>query len=229
MNGDSHSAGAQAINNYSFAKDDVFTKHLGLKPHPDNLKVSYGNLIAEYFDAELHCEAESASSNDRILRTTHDYLCRHTPDLIIIGWATWEREEFVIDGIYYQFSAGRVNLDWPKKIEEQYKLWVMNSNSDVQAQRWHSTIWNFHQELCSKGINHLFFNTLHAFNHSFITKLDWGVNYFHPYSHDNTYYHWLVNAGFKSISSNNYHFRADAHEAWANHLTKILEDSIITK
>ena len=229
VNGDSHSAGAQAFNNYCFAKDDINTKHLGLSPHPDNLKVSYGNLIAQHLNADFHCEAESASSNDRILRTTHEYLCKYTPNLVIIGWATWEREEFLINGTYYQFSAGRVTLDWPKEIEQQYKLWVMNADSATQAQRWHATIWNFHQELLSKKINHLFFNTLHAFNHSFITKLDWGVNYFNPYSHNDTYYYWLVNNGYESISPNNYHFRADAHQAWANHLTKIINESIITK
>ena len=40
VNGDSHTAGAEAVNPYAFAEDDPNLTHLGRLPHPDNLAVS---------------------------------------------------------------------------------------------------------------------------------------------------------------------------------------------
>ena len=91
VNGDSHSAGAEAINEFGFAEDDRLYYGLGRQPHPDNLRVSYGCNIANELYAILHCDAESASSNSRILRTTRQYLKDFIPDAVIIGWSTWER------------------------------------------------------------------------------------------------------------------------------------------
>ena len=93
VNGDSHTAGAEAANPHAFANDDPRYNYLGRLPHPDNLLVSFGNILAKNLSAELYCDAESASSNDRIIRTTRHYLRTNQPDLIVIGWSTWEREE----------------------------------------------------------------------------------------------------------------------------------------
>ena len=68
VNGDSHSAGAEAVNDYCFAEDDPFYYALGRIPHPDNERASYGCNIANELFAILHCDAESASSNSRIIR-----------------------------------------------------------------------------------------------------------------------------------------------------------------
>lgn len=228
VNGDSHSAGAEATTPHCFANDDPSYSYLGRRPHPDNLSVSYGHQLANQLNYSFHCDAESASSNDRILRTTQEYLKSHTPDLLIIGWATWEREEFLIDNVYYQFSSGRIIQDWPNYIEEQYKKWVVTANPAKKAKYWHDTIYQFHKELLTANINHLFFNTFTSFNHDFISQLDWQNNYIDPYSHDNTYYYWLQNQGFKTVNTNSYHYGQDAHNAWANHLTKVIKESIIT-
>ena len=72
VNGDSHSAAAEAVNSYCFANDDPLYYALGRRPHPDNERVSYGCNIANELNAILHCDAESASSNTRIIRTTKD-------------------------------------------------------------------------------------------------------------------------------------------------------------
>ena len=68
VNGDSHSAGAEAVNKFGFAHDDPQYANLGRRPHPENLRASYGALVADTFNAELYCDAESASSNSRIMR-----------------------------------------------------------------------------------------------------------------------------------------------------------------
>ena len=105
VNGDSHTAAGEAVNDYCFAEDDPHLWAYGRAPHPDNLKVSWGQRLADMIGATLHCDAESASSNTRILRTTRKYLETNHPDLIVIGWSTWEREEWSHKGNYYQVTA----------------------------------------------------------------------------------------------------------------------------
>ncbi len=121
VNGDSHSAGAEAVNPFCFACDDSKYRNLGRKPHPDNLAVSYGNIISNSIRSTLICDAESASSNTRIIRTTRDFLLHNRPDLIIVGWATWEREEWYHNGTHYQVTAGGTDLV-PNELLDQYKI-----------------------------------------------------------------------------------------------------------
>lgn len=228
VNGDSHSAGAEAVNPHCFAEDDPKFSTLGRSPHPDNLKVSYGQLLANSLDARLDIDAESASSNERIIRTTKEYLTHTQPDLIIIGWATWEREEFQVDNIYYQFSAGLRNLEWPEHVQKLYYTWVLHADPVKRVAYWHQQIWDFHLKLEKLGIKHVFFNTYHSFNHSFLPRYSWGDSYIGPYEHDMAYYYWLENNNYIPVN-NSYHYGPDAHRAWAKYLlTYITEESIIT-
>ena len=222
VNGDSHSAGAEAVNDYCFAKDDRVYYALGRAPHPDNERVSYGCNIANELYAILHCDAESASSNSRIMRTTRQYIRNEgTPDIIIIGWATWEREEWLHDEVWWQVNAGGVGNDWPDTIKIQYQQYILDLDWAVAEQQAHENIYQFHQELTDLKIPHLFFNTFNHFNQA---PKDWGNNYISPYDPNLTYYKWLTNQGFKSKPS--YHFGADAHKKWAEfllpHLTQLL-------
>ncbi len=231
VNGDSHSAGAEAVNNFAFAHDDPQYFHLGRRPHPENLKASYSALVANQLGADLICDAESASSNSRIIRTTKEFLKTTRPDLILIGWATWEREEFLFDDVYYQFTAGMIVDDcWPpvpKHVQSAYKEWVVNADSNKKAQYWHDKIYEFHQELLQLDVPHLFFNTLHDFNHSFINQVDWKNHYIGPYDSSMSYWNWLRINGF--ISNSWYHYRADAHKVWANYLTNYINECKILK
>ena len=228
VNGDSHSAAAEAIHTHCFANDDPLYQQLGRSAHPDHLAVSYGKKIADQIGYDLICDAESASSNDRILRTTETYLKDHRPDLIIIGWATWERQEFLFGDQYYQFCAGsKIDLRWPIEVQEHYREWVVTADPKTKANYWHDHIWNLHNEL--QHIPHLFFNTYSVFNHDFIVQKDWNGCYLNPYDHNSAYYYWLKNQGYQTVNQNSYHFGVDAHEAWANHLTNMLKDRIIAK
>lgn len=225
VNGDSHSAGAEAVNTYCFAEDDTQYRSLGRKPHPNNLEVSYGRILADNLGALLHCDAESASSNDRIIRTTREYLNITTPDLIVIGWSTWEREEIVFDGQYYQFSVGCKGIDWSLELKKLYHDWLSKINHKQKEQQAHEQIWAFHNEI--KHIPHVFFNTYLAFD--FIEQLNWGHSYIKPYDDNYTYYHWLSNQGYKTVNPNSYHYGPNAHRFWANHLTKIINESIMVR
>lgn len=239
VNGDSHSAGAEAVNSYCFADEDINYRHLGKTHHPDNLKASYGQVLANNLDYKLTCDAESGSSNTRILRTTYSYLEKTTPDLIVIGWATWERQEWMFGEKYYQFSAGMNSANLPKEIAEVYKKWVVTrTQQHIYCKYWQERIWQLHQNLISKQIPHLFFNTfsnLLSFKEgaipcgSEVTKLDWRDSYLDPYSQQETYWNWLSELGYQTVNKNSFHFGADAHQAWGDRLTKLINESIITK
>lgn len=230
VNGDSHSAGAEAVNNYCFAEDDPAYKELGRKPHPDNLCASYGYKIAKHYSAEYYTDAESASSNDRIIRTTREYLANHQPDLIVIGWATWEREEWLYNGTYYQLTASGTDIV-PAELHNRYKQWVVAKSSTYahdEIANYHK-IWEFHKELESLEIPHLFFNTYSCFSHIDLNDLEkyhWDRNYVEPYTNYGTYYYWLEHQGFKRASQHSYHYGDDAHTAWANFLIPRIDDII---
>lgn len=223
-NGDSHIAAAEAVLTHCFANDDENYVDLGRKAHPENLKVSLVKIVADYLNAELVCDAESGASNDYILRTTSEYLKTNTPDLIIIGWSTWEREEFFHNGVYYQFSAGWNGNDWPNKVVEEYKKWAIDRMPWYYENLWHEKIFKFHTDLTSKNIPHLFFNTYLSFYYPSRNKAEWGKNYINPYSDSYTYFYWLKNQGIKTVNPNSYHYGPDGHKKWAEFLLPYVND-----
>lgn len=222
VNGDSHSAAGEAVNDFCFANDDPKYPYSGRIPHPDNLRVSYGNMVGSIIKAKFICGAESASSNDRIIRTTKEFLERkqNEPVLVIIGWSTWEREEWLHDDVYWQVNAGGVGEDWPDEIKERYKPWVAGLDLKKKVAEEHEKIHNFHLELAEKGIKHLFFNSFDAFDVA--KQYDWGNNYVHPYDKTQSYYNYSLSAGCVPTKPNGYHFGPDAHTGWARNLLKYL-------
>jgi len=225
VNGDSHSAGAEAVNKHAFACDDPLYYSLGRQPHPDNLAVSYGCYIANALNAILDCDAEAASSNTRIIRSTKEYLETNTPDLVIIGWSTWEREEWVHNGIPWQINVGGIGDDWPDEIVDRYKDWVLTVDWATATKKAHDDIYQLHLELNERNIPHYFFNCYSDFHT--MPKLDWHDCYLEPYNTEMTYWKWLTNQGHKS--NDWFHFGADAHRKWAEFLLpkviSILEES----
>ena len=226
VNGDSHSAGAEITNNYCFAEDDNNYKDWGRVPHPENIPFSYGYLLNRDLGLKLKLDAESASSNDRIIRTTNQYLTHHREYIsaVVIGWATWEREEFYWNKTYYQFTAGMIpDPHWPGEVQEHYKDWVLGADSEVSKEYWHEEIYKLHCLLEQFRIPHIFFNTFTHFGG--LKELDWNDSYIEPYDPMGTYYHKLINNGFKP-KNNGYHFGMDAHQYWANYIKPKLESKL---
>lgn len=218
VNGDSHTAAAEAIVPYAFAEDDGAYKYMGRAPHPRNARASWARLLSAAVKAPLHLDAESASSNDRIRRTSRQWISQNLPwmaeTVIIIQWSTWEREEWMIDNVAYQVTASGTD-DVPPSHADKYKQWVADMDWATVTQREHQAIWEFHQELQALGVRHLFFNGNNHFN-SIPSKRrrDWGIHYLDPYNNQMTYNQWLKNNSFETVSPDSWHFGADAHAAW---------------
>jgi hypothetical protein len=212
VNGDSHTAAAEAVNPHAFAEDDATLTQLGRTPHPANLAVSWGRLLSLTIKAGFHCAAESASSNSRILRTTREWVNqqRGLDDmLLIIQWSTWEREEWLYDGIYYQVGSSGID-DVPQPLQEKYRNFVIGTDWKQKTQQAHHEIWTFHQELTDQGIRHIFFNG----NNDFARvkdRQDWGLNYIGPYDPKLTYDAILRAGGIQTVAPNSWHFGKDGH------------------
>jgi hypothetical protein len=232
VNGDSHSAGAEAVNAHAFACDDPLYWALGRQPHPDNERVSYGCQLANMMYAVLHCDAESASSNHRIIRTTWEYLDAQSPDFVVIGWSTWERKEFYdqATNLNWQVNAGGVGEDWPTWLKDLYPQYISEIDWPYETHSAHLKIHQFHVDLASRGIRHLFFNTYNHFDESHTgQKFDWDNCYVDPYNPKGTYYAWCIQNGFKTVRPNSYHFGPDAHAAWAEFLYNQIVHNELTR
>jgi len=211
VNGDSHSAGLAAGG-----------------PH-----YSYGNHIAKTLNMEFVCDAVAGCSNDSIIDRTNKYLEQHTPDLMIIGWSTWERETWEYEGNTYNVTASGTDTVHPALVD-RYKQWVIDScDSKFQQQKEeinYKKIWDLHTQLKEKNIKHVFFN---CYSYFFYTtafnkpRADWGINYINPYEKCGTYYFWLEKEGYVPAVPKFYHYGADAHKAWADFLIDYIKNNDI--
>lgn len=223
VNGDSHTAAAEAVNNHAFAMDDGALFYMGRAPHPANLAISWGKCLSQSLKTSFQCGAESASSNQRILRTTRDWLKqpRNQDAFVVIQWSTWEREEWQDqDGRYYQINASGID-DVPESMKLRYKNFVANVDWRSCTQMWHDRIWEFHKELQDQDIPHIFFNGNNNFS-TISNQYDWGTSYIDPYNPNSTYDAILKQNSYQTVAPNSWHFGKEAHSFWANYMLQYI-------
>jgi hypothetical protein len=217
VNGDSHTAAAEAVNAHAFAEDDPELFYLGRAPHPENLAVSWGKVLSLALRSGFRCDAESASSNARIIRTTREWLsgggADHPDQLVIIQWSTWEREEWLHNGTYYQVGTSGID-DVPQELQEKYRHFVIGADWEHKTEQAHKDIWEFHQELLNRDIRHIFFNGNNDFS-KISTQKDWGTNYIAPYNPTQTYDTIVRLTGIETVMPNSWHFGRDGHSSFA--------------
>lgn len=226
VNGCSHTAAAEAVNSHAFAEDDGELNYLGRLPHPANLSVSWGRVLADSLKMGFKCDAESAASNDRILRTTRDWIQVNrsslSKTLMVIQWTTWERTEWFIDGVAYQINASGQDVV-PESHRDQYKNFVISVDWNRATRQRHEEIWQLHQELKDLGVRHVFFNGNNHFGSiNPDERHDWGHHYIGPYDGDLTYHQWLINNGHDTVAPDSWHFGQTAHAAWAGFMLKYI-------
>jgi hypothetical protein len=228
VNGDSHAAAAEAANSHAWACDDGLYWGLGQQPHPDNERVSFGCELANWLHAILYLDAQAGGSNARIMRTTRDWIAQQTDavlrdTLVVIQWSTWERQEWLIDGEYYQVNASGVD-HVPASHQQQYREFVANIDWRACETQAHDDIYQFHQELQDQNIAHVMFNGNSHFEAQ-PKYYNWNNCYMHPYDSAQTYNSVLRNRGFQTVNPTSWHFGADAHCFWGEYLLQYINNN----
>jgi len=223
VNGDSHAAAAECVNPHAWAQDDGLYWGLGKQAHPDNERASFGCELANWLNAILYLDAQAGGSNQRIMRTTRNWLDqqdRVDDVFVVIQWSTWERQEWFYAGEWWQVNASGID-HVPAELQDEYREFVIGIDWRQATETAHRAIWEFHQELNAKGIRHLFFNGNSHFASS-RHRYDWGDSYIAPYDPAQTYASVLKNNGFRTVSPESWHFGADAHCFWAEYLLQYI-------
>jgi hypothetical protein len=206
VNGDSHSLGAMK---------------------PGSTGASFVDLVSQHLDCDVHNLSEAASSAQRILRTTKNYIATASADqlFVLIGWGTWEREEWEHEGKFYN-----VMPLWykhlPDALQQRYHVWAAGlepDHVDAKSRQIHEEIFDLHTWLQQQNIPHLFFNCMYNFfGIQPDQKKDWNNCYIGPYDNDASFYWYLTQKGYDSDKW--YHFGPDGHRAWADCLISYIQE-----
>lgn len=224
VNGDSHSAGADIVEGLNFANDDRHMLIYGKKPHPKLIPLTFGYKFAQHKNQPLYCDAISGSSNDRILRTSKQFVSKKTDCFVLIGWSTWEREEWLDGETFVQITASGID-SVPEDMVKDYMSWVIRQDNNELRRKedyWHDTIWKFHCELQQNNVKHLFFNTYSHFG-NIENRKDWNGSYIDPYNPNETYYNYLKHSGISPVF--NYHYGEDGHAKWSKRLINFISEN----
>ncbi len=232
VNGCSHTAAAEAVVPDVFAVDDG-RYGIDRRPHPINLEASWGKHLSRMLNTEFYCDAETAASNDRILRTTTDWIhnnySRLYDTVMVIQWTTWEREEWfhAESNYWYQVNASGIDMV-PPEWQDRYKQYVTEVDWHQKTQQAHQAIWELHCELKAQSIRHLFFSGHSTFS-DIQDQKDWEVDYIDPYLRSSSYNAVLENNGFEHTRPFGYHFGKEAHCFWAKHVLQyMLNNQIVS-
>lgn len=193
--------------------------------------------IQQHFQAKLINQSAGGGSNPRIIRTARDFFSAADNNFqdffVIIGWTSWEREEWPYQGDFIQVNASGRNVV-PQPLRERYLKWVNDADciSQIEKSRIaHNDIYNFHLSLTSLQIPHLFFNALMPFQHEVLSQpmfqYDWHGNYFGPYDNDSSYFWFLKNRGFEPDEHN--HHQQEAQELWADVMINYIVHTALLK
>ena len=147
---------------------------------------------------------------------------------MIIQWSTWEREEWLIDGEYFQVNASGIE-DVHEAHKEKYKEFVADIDWTRMTQSAYNDIIDFHLYLKNAGYKHIFFNGNNTFfDIAEDKRYDFGDSYIDPYLPEGAYDGWLQLNGYNTVITSNYHYGPEAHAAWAKRVLKfILEHKIV--
>ena len=88
VNGDGHTAAAEAVNQYSYSQDDIGINYLIGLPHPENLSASWGKLLSLALRATFFCDAKRDPSNIKIIEDALNWIAdnKKNDKFIVIQW-----------------------------------------------------------------------------------------------------------------------------------------------
>lgn len=213
VNGDSHTAGTY-------------------KNYFSNLEECATALLAKKYNLNYINRARAGGSNARIIRITKQNLEQLDPNstVIFIGWSTFERTEWVEDGIWHQIcgqpwynvsdslkSKWQEYIAWSSDLKNYYQLTV-----DCQKE-----IYDFHCWLKDHKFAHRFYHANEFFNLEANDKIFWPDNLWvknSPYSGNFSFTNYSQSNKFQP--DDYFHFDYQAHKLYADLLENDLNDML---
>jgi hypothetical protein len=125
-------------NGCSFTAGDEISSPKGPIHTIDNNKFNYANKIAEHFNWHHIQLAEGGSSNDRISRTTLEYLETQKDYfenniVVLIGWTSIFRSELYYNNFYKKITANKHHRYKNTELEDWYNNWQTFNCEEIQA------------------------------------------------------------------------------------------------
>ena len=196
--------------------------------------------LAQLFNADYVNHAVDGTSVDQILWRTRDLInqCkqgRACPDLIVLGFPEWNRDDWFDHGKYCSGNPNKLNYSQSHSQPRQqyYKEIIANNATYIgaMAKYYNNVLYNLHSELFYLGIPHLFFNCVTSLRcDRDVMTFDWKGYYINPYQLTFNYRNWCRYQGFTAITPGQFHYDSDANRAWANMLyDHIHKHNLLTK
>lgn len=159
VNGCSHSAGAELA-------------YVGSNREPYDLKNSWGGILADRYDLLHINDANSGQSNNSILTSS---ICnifkllktfKSSEILVIIGWSSFDRTEYVYENKLYRFVPGCHELPffktWPKPIQDAFITYIQTTDYTYNMNKFALEYFNLVNFLKINNIDYYFFNSIHS-------------------------------------------------------------------
>lgn len=185
--------------------------------------LTYGEIIANYFDLPFANIAVGGYSNAAIYRTTQNWISLNGhPKFVLIGWTSWEREEWYHKNEWHQILFGNPPLD--EELHQRYKQWIVEVSQEnifTKSVEWHDNIYKLHLMLNSRRIPHLFFNCYFEVMLEPFHQRNWNHRYYIPYDKSGCYFNWCISQGISPTQ--NMHMKANGHRLWAENLIQYIK------
>ena len=178
---------------------------------------SWPNQLAGLLGADLINYSLSGASNQRMIRTTREWLSSidvQKKHFVIIGWSSWEREEWYHNQQFYQVNAGG-HSRLPRELKDRYMKYVsqLDNNGYVNAAKdTEEEIYQLAEDLQYYQVEYLFFNSFMQISET-LKNNRWDYRYMTPFSNELNYFTYLEQAGHLPESGR--HFKDVAQTTWA--------------
>jgi hypothetical protein len=198
-----------------------------------NKKPGVKNIVPFMADAmglDYQCWARVSASNFWIEHHVRHFLASaDPPTLLIVGWTSFEREEWPAGDEFISLSNLINPSMLPEMMRARYQAWESSNTYEKKlnlGKYWHQKIHDLHLELRSRSVPHLFWFTYNNFSDPAmgVDIQDWHDNFFLPYDSLGTMYSYLIAQGCQPPDYDPYHFDIAAHRIWANALIEHIKE-----
>jgi len=202
-------------------------------------------ILADKYHCQYQNIALPGGSNQRIIRTTTENLHRLDPrsTLIIIGWSSFERTEWYFKNEWYQICGDpfyKIDIELQTLWQQHLDSWWCDDNHECWRRHadQHHAIWVFHNLLRDLGYQVIFYQGCKTFFFDGCPQQDlefrlpwiqdvWAHDPYVQVTKNNdriieSFSHFAENLGY-TYADDRAHFGADAHEAWARYLDRLVQ------